>query len=209
MDAAASQYQEALWRNQSNRVEVWIEKDALEGVVLPVCQKLRVAFFSCRGYVSQSEMWNAGRRLRRFANAGQRPVVIHLGDHDPSGIDMSRDIEDRLDMFTNYAVQVNRIALTMDQVEELNPPPNPTKLTDTRAEGYIEAYGHESWELDALDPTYLDRIIREAVEPFVDYDQWDLDLELERQHKAEMKQISDRWLDLAARWPDVQELLDS
>src|SRR5262249_10346260 len=88
--SCAQQYRTDLWAKQENRVEVWIEKEALAGVFERVCDELRVPFFSCRGYTSQSEMWVAGHRLKRIIDAGQRPVILHFGDHDPSGMDMTR-----------------------------------------------------------------------------------------------------------------------
>lgn len=77
--ACASQFQLDKWEHQPHRVEVWIEKDALVGVIERVCKRLDVAYFSCRGYTSASEMWRAGRRLARYASAGQEPIVLHLG----------------------------------------------------------------------------------------------------------------------------------
>lgn len=97
--SAAASYARDLWSDQDTRVEVWIEKDALAGVIEPTCRNLDIAFFSCRGYTSQSEMWAAGQRLGRYVEAGQRVVILHLGDHDPSGLDMTRDITERIDTF--------------------------------------------------------------------------------------------------------------
>lgn len=183
VDACAAQYQIDKWAKQPNHVEVWIEKDALIGVIEKACNALDVPYFSCRGYTSQSEMWAAGRRLQEYAQDGQEPVVIHLGDHDPSGIDMSRDIEDRLVMFSEGTVEVNRIALNMNQVETYNPPPNPAKITDTRAKAYIRQYGSESWELDALDPRLLEKLITKTVLKYRDEDIWEKSLREENGHK--------------------------
>lgn len=170
MRAARNSFFMDRWQGQERRVEVWIEKDALVGVIEKPCSKLDVAFFSCRGYTSQSELWNAAMRLRQYEDQGLWPLVLHLGDHDPSGIDMTRDIGDRLKLFGCTRTEVRRIALNMPQVEEVGPPPNPTKLTDSRAEGYIVRYGHESWELDALTPTYIadliDAQVQEVIDPF-------------------------------------------
>lgn len=125
IESAAYSYRLDHWQGQQNYVEVWVEKDALIGIVGQICGKLDVAHFSCRGYVSQSEMWAAARRLRRRQEAGQHVILLHLGDHDPSGKDMSRDIQERLITFETYGVTFKRLALNMDQVELYNPPPNP------------------------------------------------------------------------------------
>jgi hypothetical protein len=150
MQSVVSSFKLDHWENQQYRVEVWIEKEALVGVIATICDKLDVPYFACKGYVSASEMWNASQRFQ-YVYGDQKPVVIHLGDHDPSGIDMTRDIDDRQNIFDGGAV-MNRIALNFDQVEKYNPPPNPAKLSDSRASGYIAKYGAYSWELDALEP---------------------------------------------------------
>lgn len=168
------------WDNQETRPEVWIEKDALVGVIEGVCQRNDVSYFSCRGYTSQSAMWRAAQRIEGHINdAGQNVHIIHLGDHDPSGIDMTRDIRDRLDTFLSYAGynqgvewEIDRIALNMDQVRAHNPPPNPAKMTDARAAGYVANFGYESWELDALDPPTLVGLIEEKIHSLRDDDAW-------------------------------------
>ena len=114
---------------------------------------------ACKGYLSASEAWRAGLRFQRAIDRGKRPVLLHLGDHDPSGIDMTRDNGDRLGEFVLQGVEVRRIALNMDQVQEHNPPPNPAKEDDSRFRGYRELYGEESWELDALRQNTIGDII--------------------------------------------------
>lgn len=189
--AARNSFYMDKWHGQANRVEVWIEKDALIGVIEPLCRELDVACFSCRGYVSQSEMWTAAQRLRRYEANGLNPVILHLGDHDPSGVDMSRDIGARLETFESRA-EVQRIALTMPQVEEVDPPPNPAKITDTRAADYIDRYGRESWELDALEPSYLTKLIKSFVLPLRNEEQYQYVLEVEKAHIATIDSLIER-----------------
>lgn len=162
--ACADQYSVDMWANQVNYVEVFIEKDALIGVIEGVCNEWDVPHFSCRGYTSQSEMHVAAKRLIEREKAGKLTTIIHLGDHDPSGIDMTRDIQDRLNLFGSTA-RVRRIALNFNQVEDYNPPPNPAKTTDSRYESYEALYGDESWELDALEPCTIVELIRRRLMP--------------------------------------------
>ena len=169
---ARDQYQLDKWCNQDWRPEVWVEKAALIGVVEPVCRELGIDYFACRGYNSQSEQWRAGRRFQSYISKGQRPIVFHLGDHDPSGIDMTRDNRDRLTMFAGVPVMVVRLALNMPQIEEYEPPPNPAKWTDSRAASYVEQFGESSWELDALPPDVLAGLVRDAVLKLRDEDKW-------------------------------------
>lgn len=196
VQAVAQQYLTDRWANQPTYVEVWIEKDALVGVIASACQPLDVPYFSCRGYTSQSELWGAAQRIIRRNRRGQKVVVIHLGDHDPSGIDMSRDIADRFDLF-GAATTVQRIALNRDQVDQYQPPPNPAKLTDARAKGYIRRHGSYSWELDALDPTTLGALIRTTVLDHRDEEQWTADTREMEQQRAILAAVSGRFDEVA------------
>jgi hypothetical protein len=170
---AQGSYRADLWKDQPWRPEVWVEKEALSDVVGQICNRLRVDFFACRGYVSQSEQWRAGRRLAGYVRKGQRPIIFHLGDHDPSGIDMTRDNEERLSMFAGTHVTVVRLALNMEQIDKLKPPPNPAKVTDSRFESYQKKFGDLSWELDALDPAYIQDLIETNVMRIRDGKLWD------------------------------------
>lgn len=165
-------YKRDLWSDQPWRPEVWIEKAALEGVISSICGYLRVDFFATRGYNSQSEQWQAGQRLARYIRKGQRPIIFHLADHDPEGIDMTRDNRERLSMFTGVPIQVVRLALNMSQIEQYDPPPNFVKPLSPRAAGYRDQYGDECWELDALDPAVLRDLIRDAVLKIRDESKW-------------------------------------
>lgn len=189
---AAASYRLDRWAGQAYRPEVWIEKDALVGVIEPVCTALDVPFFSCRGYTSQSEMWRASQRLLGYEAEGHQPIVIHLGDHDPSGIDMTRDIDDRLALFTGGR-RIQRIALNMDQVQEHNPPPNPAKMTDSRFAGYVTEFGPASWELDALPPATIASLIRETVEALQDPVAWEANETAEATDRALLRDASSRW----------------
>ena len=171
LKSAANQFNLNKWNGQREYVEVWVEKDALVGIVGQAAEHYDVPFFSCRGYVSQSEMWNAAQRIMRKFESGEHAhaTIIHLGDHDPSGKDMTRDIEERIKMFcshhgySNNCFEIQRVALEMEQIYKYNPPPNPAKLTDSRCQKYISQFGYSSWELDALEPSVLERIIKDAV----------------------------------------------
>jgi hypothetical protein len=130
LKGAAQSYAIDMWENQPNYCEVWVEKEALNGVIQDACAEHRVPSFACRGYTSQSEQWAAGQRLARMAQGGQVITIFHLGDHDPSGIDMTRDNTDRLEMFISkhcegYEFHFIRLALNMDQVEKYSPPTKP------------------------------------------------------------------------------------
>jgi len=203
--SVAAQYAIDKWRGQGTYLEVWIEKEALFGVIDRPCSALDVPRFACRGYVSQSEMWAAEQRIRTACSlesgAPRVATIIHLGDHDPSGIDMTRDIETRLNLFAGagnsgeipFEVSVERIALNMNQVLQYSPPPNPAKITDSRAEAYIARFGAESWELDALEPAVIDRLVREAVTRNLDMPLWETARAEELAARRTLQRVADKW----------------
>lgn len=196
--ACANQFAYDKWEGQENYVEVWVEKDALVGVVGQICGKLDIPYFSCRGYVSQSEMWSAAQRLDNFSD-GKHIVIIHLGDHDPSGKDMSRDIVDRLNVF-GVIPQFQRIALNYDQIELYNPPPNPTKLTDSRCQGYMREFGEECWELDALKPEIIEELIRNTVLEYCDMSLFEKARQRENETRQMLKKVATDWNTIEATY---------
>jgi hypothetical protein len=198
-------YAMALWEGQPRRVEVWVEKDALVDIVGQAAGSLRVSYFSCRGYTSASGLWEAARRIEGYFDEGAEDVtILHLGDHDPSGIDMTRDITDRLRLFLDgdgydpELLEIDRIALNIDQVRRYNPPPNPAKITDSRATGYIRIHGRESWELDALEPTVLRDLIQSNLRPLIDPVRWQERAGLEREGRATLRAVREHYDEVLA-----------
>lgn len=192
--ACANQFAIDKWAGQKNRVIVLIEKDALVGVIEPVCSWLDTPCLSCRGYTSQTEMWKLGQRLSKWVENHQTPVVLHLGDHDPSGLDMSRDIRDRLALFLQDdggldAFEFLRLALNRDQIEHYKPPPNPAKLTDSRCKAYIAEHGNESWELDALEPKVLAKLVEAHILRYRDNAAWNSVILKESKHKGRLARL--------------------
>lgn len=199
ISACAQQFRFDMWEKQRTRVEVWIEKEALVGVIERVCNKWRVPYFACRGYTSQSEQYGAAKRFQEYHEADQDVVILHLGDHDPSGLDMTRDNLDRLSMFCSkydtWAPEVRRLALNIDQVRKYNPPPNPAKATDARFEGYKIKFGETSWELDALSPQMIAELIGDNIVGEIEMDQWREDEAREKTARARIAEIADKWKD--------------
>lgn len=192
LESAAHSYHEDLWTGQDTRVFCIVEKEALVGVLERVCSKLDVPLLAARGYPS-------GTVLREFAlsdllpaiEAEQEIVILHLGDHDPSGIDMSRDLQNRIELFADgHSVEFKRLALNMPQVEELNPPENPAKSTDSRFKDYQEKFGNSSWELDALPPAYMGKLVEEAVNEYVNVGAWEEVQDAIRTAKARLSEMA-------------------
>ena len=193
IESAANSYAIDTRADQDDYLEVWVEKDALVGVIERACEPLDIGYLSCRGYVSQSAMWRAAMRFKRQErNSKKCTILIHLGDHDPSGIDMTRDIQDRLTMF-GTSVHVKRIALSMEQVEEYQPPPNPAKTTDSRYANYRDEYGDDSWELDALDPRIITELITSHANHYTDEARRELLVEQQENERQEIRDLADNW----------------
>jgi hypothetical protein len=190
--AMADRFHVDLWQDQECRVEVWVEKEALAGVVSRAALSRGVDYFSCRGYVSQSEMHAAAKRHEDYEYGGQDVFVIHLGDHDPSGKDMTRDMQDRLRLFGARTV-VNRIALNWDQIDEFNPPPNPAKLTDSRADAYIREFGTSSWELDALNPDTLSNLITSTIDSYLDVPAFNARVREQDRGRDDLATVARQW----------------
>ncbi|HVP24103.1 MAG TPA: hypothetical protein VMS77_09365 [Conexivisphaerales archaeon] len=210
VESALRAYRLPRWSNQPKYVELWVEKQALAGVLAPLAREFHVTLMVNKGYSSASAMRESAERIqtavgwsiqdyfaivretkrqmdthewsdnqvdqyleskiRDFRSTTKPAIIFYLGDHDPSGEDMVRDIRDRILEFSRHSIdlEVSKIALTTEQVEEYDPPPNPAKMTDPRASDYVRKHGESSWEVDALPPNVLSRLIREAFEEVID-----------------------------------------
>ncbi len=174
IDDTINQYRLDRMAHQENKIEVWVEKDALSNVLYRVTDKYHIKLMVNRGYSSVSAMYDAYLRLN------DNDTILYFGDHDPSGMDMIRDIKDRmLDFGLN--INVVPIALTMQQIRKFNPPPNPAKTTDPRAKWYIKKFGDTSWELDALPPRELISLVENAILERIDIDLYEEQLEKEKE----------------------------
>jgi DNA topoisomerase VI subunit A len=201
--ACADQYHMDMWVGQANRVFVIVEKEALVGVLEPVCRKYDVPLLAARGYPSGSVIREFVERDVLPAIRGDQGVtILHLGDHDPSGIDMTRDLRERIELFVGEEeagmVELKRIALTMHQVEDYRPPENPAKATDSRFADYRKKYGTSSWELDALTPQVLDALVSNHIDLEIELGSWE-------EREREIEAVKERLQDAAHRFSDEDE----
>ena len=245
-------------KGQDVVVEVWTEKDAISGILKKITRRYHVNLVVNKGYSSSSAMYSAYQRFADYINDGKRVKILYFGDHDPSGLDMIRDIKDRIITFLSKGEQLKQndkmaewwedfmnnhfhelsdefisalevitssekqpqkkkiksaelyfsekkrlyiqendlfdvipIGLTMTQIEELNPPPNPAKMTDPRAKWYLEEYGDTSWEVDAIEPKLMENIVQTAIEENINIDLYSEMLEKERLEKEEISKIAE------------------
>ena len=228
---------------QPSHVEVWVEKDALSGVLSRVTEQYHVPISVNRGYSSVTAMYASYKRFKKAILNDQSVVLLYLGDFDPSGLDMIRDIKERMlefmlacndcrDFFKgqldhleelndNYMqkmyeyievngedgaeitsdhqafdimymlwisdqIETKPIALTLDQIDQYNPPPNPAKITDPRAKDYIKKYGKTSFEVDALKPEVLHDLLEKTIRIHLDLDLYQSRLKYEEEEKQKL-----------------------
>jgi hypothetical protein len=191
-------YTKRMWDNQPQYVEVWVEKDALATLFSSVADGFRVITYPSRGYSSFTKVHEAIND--RFPMYNSKPIIIlHFSDHDPSGLNMTEDIQNRLARYGSHA-RVKRIALTYQQVQQFNLQPMPTKMKDTRQKEYSLRYGNECWELDALPPNELQNIIRSAIASHIDADKWN---ETVKEIEKDKKYLEKRF-----RSKEVKDLMD-
>ncbi len=151
-------YRKALWTSAATYVEVWLEKDALSGVIYPITSLYDVPLMVARGYASLSFLHGAAE----YINELDVPAYIyHLGDFDPSGVNAAEKIEQTLrDLAPRADIHFERIAVTPAQIQTWGLPTRPTKQTDSRAKGF----GAVSVELDAIEPDLLRALVRRHIE---------------------------------------------
>ena len=156
-------YRRNLWRDAEAYVEIWLEKDALSGVIYPIIETYDVPLMVARGYASLSFLQSAAEAIA----AQPRPCFIyHLGDHDPSGVNAGEKIEQTLrELAPSAEIHFERLAVHPGQIAAWNLPSRPTKSSDTRAKkfGYTQ-----SVELDAIPPDTLRDIVQRAIERHID-----------------------------------------
>jgi len=159
LKSSADQYELPYWHFQPEYVEVWLEKDALSALFKQVCDRLHVVLAPCRGYPSLTYLYEAAQRLKNI----DKPItILYFGDLDPRGRDIERYITETLEDF-GVEANVERVALTWQQVEAYGLPPAPTKKTDTMARQWVESFGDAAWELDALEPNLLVQLVEHSI----------------------------------------------
>ncbi|MFA6571707.1 MAG: hypothetical protein WCT77_10805, partial [Bacteroidota bacterium] len=252
LNDAVDQYKLDRMKNQEMVIEVWTEKDAISNILKRVTRKYHIRLVVNKGYISSSAIYSAYRRFINYLEESKKVYILYFGDHDPSGLDMVRDIEDRMyrfltegtgknslidqalnkddslelegkeSFFDKYyndkscynsendgtfimkganfditrayckeMVKVLPIGLTMSQIKEYNPPPNPAKITDPRAKEYIKNHGNISWEVDALKPQIMERIVTSNIENIIDLYSFEEIMKQENSDKLKIRSIID------------------
>lgn len=194
--SAVASYRLKRWEDQDYYIEMYCEKEAGEGKLLPVADKYHIHFGANKGYSSASMMYEMSKRLKEQLQNRKKVIILYFGDHDPSGLDMIRDIKDRLTEFLENDVdlednpfEIVPIALNRKQIAQYKCPPNPAKITDPRAKWYIKEHGKVSWELDALKPDVLIKLAENAILEYLDLDKYNAFIQREKKEIAALKKF--------------------
>ena len=164
----AAFYRKNLWADADCYVEIWLEKDALAGVVFPVTALYDVPLMVARGYASLSFLYSAAEAINELVVPA---YIYHFGDFDPSGVNAGEKIEETLrELAPDAEIYFERIAVTPEQIAEWDLPTRPTKTSDTRSKGF----GNISVELDAIEPNQLRAIVQAAIERHLQQEQFEI-----------------------------------
>jgi hypothetical protein len=214
IESAVYSFRLPRWSDQDKYVELFCEKEAMGSVFKPIADKYHIYFGANKGYSSASTMYELAQRVKEQISDGKKCVILYAGDHDPSGVDMIRDIRERIIEFLTKGdepiedseglpiedyddavdeyFKVIPIALNMTQIKQYNPPPNPAKITDPRAKGYIARFGNISWELDALNPKILMGIAERHIKEHLDIEKYEAWIEKENSQKQALKEFGNK-----------------
>jgi hypothetical protein len=191
-------YRKDYWKAQPQHCEIWTEKDAVIGSIEATARELGVTVKVFRGFSSTTKAHEAGQSFLRMAHLGKPATVFYLGDHDPSGRDIERDILHRAQKY-GVPFSIRRLAILPADIRKFNLPPLRVKETDSRAAGFLRKYkSGQCVELDALPPEELRRRIREAVEGLIEMEKWNRAVVVE---KAELASIEN----IIGNWPGVEQ----
>ncbi|MEX2119578.1 MAG: hypothetical protein WD847_08285 [Pirellulales bacterium] len=160
----AKYYRRDLWRSQDAYVEIWIEKDALAGVVYEITEKWDVPLMVSKGFSSISYLYSAAEAIK---DAGKPAYLYYFGDHDPSGVHIDRKIESDLRTFApDCEIHFKRVAVKAEQIKSLKLPTRPTKKTDSRA----KSFKGDSVEVDAIPPKALKTMVETCIVQHIDHE---------------------------------------
>ncbi len=176
-------YRRALWDDQDAYVEIWLEKDALSGVLYDVTAEFDVPLMVTRGYPSISYLYEAAEAI---AETEKPAYLYYFGDYDPSGCDITRAVESGIREFAPEAdIHFERLAVTREQIAAWSLPSRPTKQSDSRSEGF----DGDSVEVDSIPPAMLRELVRSVITRHIDPRQMAASLAIEEQERETLGRI--------------------
>lgn len=186
LETTVRTYRRNLWSTQPRYIEVWVEKDAIAGIVAKSANSFGVPVFVARGFASLSSLYDAANTFRNATDMGKTAIIYHLGDYDPSGVAAGESVLRAFRDDFKVDLQFTRIAVTEEQIHRLNLPTRPTKLTDTRAKKWT---GGECVELDSIPPTEIRLLVESSIVQNIDQHEWDVLKQTEEMEKDTLRSI--------------------
>lgn len=169
-------YRRDLWLDQTDSVEVWCEKDALSGIIAPICYEYRVTYVAVRGFASVSLLYDSAQAM---IASGRHTHLYYFGDHDSSGRIISDAVSTELHAL-GAPVTVRRMAIEPHHIAEYDLPTRPNKTSDSRHDRFVANYGDAAVELDALPPSVLTDLVRQCIVAHIDPLKWSQQMRIEQ-----------------------------
>lgn len=208
---SAALYRADLMRRQSVAIQVWAESDSIGSVIAEVADGYSVPVFVGRGYGARGYLWSAAQDIVAALDANKTMLILHVGDHDPSGEDIARDVQETLRRYTvagltgrpvreverqlgpeeladlTTDVVFERLALTSEQINAYDLPVRPVKATDSRSAGYT---GVGAVEVEALPRQALLDLVEDAIVSELDLAALEVAEEAERSERDIARRIA-------------------
>ena len=178
------QYRRDYWSDQNIATYISVEKQALEGVFSEVCDEYGVSLFVLRGYPSYSLLYDWSQEIIELNNEGKEVKIYYFGDFDATGVQIDESVASNLLEF-GAKFSFERVGILPSDIKKFDLMTLPVKRSDTRAKKFIEKYGHECVELDALPPNELKKRIRESIEANIEIDKWNRMSEIEAEEEGQ------------------------
>jgi hypothetical protein len=189
-DTVREAYRKDFWASLGHHVEILVEKDAIAGTIQPVTAEFDIALRVVRGYSSVSFAGEIADEWLRI----EKPIyAYYLGDFDPSGFDLERDLQGKLTRYSGRVAYWNRLAVQQTDFSEHDLVRLPVKHSDRRARGFVERHGSDCAEVDALPPNELRRRVREAIISHIDQVRWSKLQEVEQAERETLAKVMERW----------------
>lgn len=188
LDSVKYGYNKTKWTEQEQYVEIWLEKDALRGVFENTVSRYDVPLVIGRGYQSHTNLVRAKDRIRERMDEGKSVHIVYFGDFDPTGLDIPRQIKDKLESM-GLEFDFHRVAITPEQIAQYQIPPIPTKKSDSRAGKFIKEHGDQAVELDALNPKVLQELLENSIKAYLDEDLFEETLAKENKDEEKLREI--------------------
>lgn len=186
-ESVRNSYRKNKWVNQDTYIEIWTEKDALRGVISPITERWDVGLLVVRGQVSRTAIYEAYERFKLYED--KNCYLFYYGDFDPSGFSIYDSLTERIQSFGSIDTHFERMALTPEQIQEYNLPQDPAKKSDPNYRRFVEKYGDNVVELDALPPNVLRELIENSITNLIAEDKWEQAQKKETQEEKKLKEL--------------------